>query len=73
MIKNRRAIIALLTGLNFLNYIDRYVVAAVLHHMSADLRLSGFEAGLGASAFLIGYFATAPCSARAPTRARARA
>ena len=30
MIKNRTAIVALLTGLNFLNYLDRYIVAAVL-------------------------------------------
>ena len=30
MIRNRKAIVALLTGLNFLNYIDRFIVAAVL-------------------------------------------
>ena len=71
MIKNRGAIIALLTGLNFLNYIDRYVMSSVLHHMSTDLQLSHFEAGLGASAFLVGYFATAPWfGARADKGAR---
>jgi MFS family permease len=60
MIKNRTAILALLTGLNFLNYIDRTILAAVLVHLKADLDLSYTEAGLGASAFLIGYFLTAP-------------
>lgn len=60
MIRDRRAILALLTGLNFLNYIDRYVVAAVLEPMSKELALSNFEAGLLSSAFLVGYFATSP-------------
>jgi MFS family permease len=46
-------------------------MASVLHHMSGELGLSGFEAGLGASAFLVGYFATAPWfGARADKGAR---
>lgn len=60
MIRDRRAILALLTGLNFLNYIDRAVIAAVVSPMSGELSLSNFQAGLLNSAFLIGYFATAP-------------
>ncbi|MEO8841150.1 MAG: MFS transporter [Kofleriaceae bacterium] len=65
MIKNRTAILALLTGLNLLNYIDRYVVAAVLKKMSepvADggLDLSNLQGGLLATAFLLGYFLTSP-------------
>jgi len=60
MIKNKTAILALLTALNFLNYIDRMVLAAVLAHVEKDLDLSKLEAGLGASAFLAGYFLTAP-------------
>jgi MFS family permease len=60
MIRDRRAILALLTGLNFLNYIDRAVVAAVVKPMKEALELSNFEAGLLNSAFLIGYFATSP-------------
>lgn len=60
MIKNKTAILALLTALNFLNYIDRMVLAAVLAHVEKDLDLSKLEAGLGASAFLVGYFLTAP-------------
>lgn len=60
MIRDRRAILALLTGLHFLNYIDRYIVAAVLDPMMRELTLSNFEGGLLATAFLIGYFATSP-------------
>jgi MFS family permease len=60
MIRGRVAILALLTGLNFLNYIDRAVIAAVLTPMKADLGLSNTEAGVLNSAFLIGYFATCP-------------
>lgn len=65
MIKNRTAIVALLTGLNLLNYIDRYVVAAVLKHIqapvdSAGLELSNLQGGLLATAFLLGYFLTSP-------------
>ena len=60
MIRNRTAILALLTGLNLLNYIDRAVVAAVLDPMQKELDLSNFEAGLLQSAFLVGYFLTSP-------------
>ena len=60
MIKNRAVILGLLTGLNFLNYIDRMVLAAVLDDVQKELVLSNFEAGLLATAFLVGYFVTAP-------------
>lgn len=60
MIRNRTAILALLTGLNFLNYIDRAIVAAVVKPMQGELGLSNFEAGALNSAFLIGYFLTSP-------------
>lgn len=60
MIQNRLAIVSLLTGLNFLNYIDRYIVAAVLPRIQADLALSDFEGGLLATVFLLGFFATSP-------------
>ena len=71
MIRDRRAILALLTGLNFLNYIDRAVIAAVVAPMRNELGFSNFEAGLMNSAFLIGYFATCPAfGARADKHAR---
>lgn len=60
MIKNRTAIVALLTGLNFLNYLDRFIVAAVLPRIQADLDLNNFEGGLLATVFLLGYFLTSP-------------
>src|SRR5204862_3151753 len=37
MIKNRTAILVLLTGLNFFNYIDRAIIAAVLKPIKTDL------------------------------------
>lgn len=71
MIRDRRAILALLTGLNFLNFIDRAVIAAVLPALTHDLGLSDFQGGLLNTAFLIGYFATCPLfGARADRAAR---
>jgi MFS family permease len=59
-ISNPRIILALLTGLNFLNYLDRLVVAAVLPAMQHELAFSNFVAGMLATVFLIGYFVTSP-------------
>jgi MFS family permease len=60
MIARPRAILALLTGLNLLNYLDRLVVSAVLPKIQDDLHLSNLMGGLLATVFLVGYFATAP-------------
>lgn len=60
MIKNPIAVVGLLTGLNFINYLDRFIVAAVLPRIQADLHLSNFEGGLLATVFLLGYFVTSP-------------
>lgn len=60
MIRNPYAVVALLTGLNFINYLDRFIVAAVLPRIQADLGLSNFEGGLLATVFLLGYFVTSP-------------
>jgi MFS transporter, Spinster family, sphingosine-1-phosphate transporter len=60
LIRRPRTILALLTALNLLNYLDRYVLAAVLPGVQDDLRLSGAVAGSLATVFLIGYFATSP-------------
>jgi MFS family permease len=76
MIKNRTAILVLLTGLNLLNYVDRMIVAAVLTKIKAPvaeggLDLSNSQAGLLATAFLLGYFVTSPLfGARADKGAR---
>ena len=42
----RSVILALLTALNLLNYLDRYVLSAVLTPIQDDLHLSNFVAGL---------------------------
>ncbi len=60
MIRRPGAILALLTGLNLLNYLDRLVVSAVLPKIQDDLGLSNFMGGFLATIFLLGYFATAP-------------
>jgi predicted MFS family arabinose efflux permease len=57
--KARRAL-TLLTAVNYLNYIDRYILAAVLASIKSDLGLSDFQAGLLATAFMIPYLFTAP-------------
>jgi predicted MFS family arabinose efflux permease len=52
--------LALLTGLNLFNYLDRYVLASVVPPVKADLQLTDGEIGWLTSAFMIGYFATSP-------------
>ncbi|MFO0735845.1 MAG: MFS transporter [Labilithrix sp.] len=60
MIRSPAAILGLLTGLNLLNYLDRYVLSAVLPRLIVDLGLTNLEAGLLATVFLLGYFVTSP-------------
>jgi MFS family permease len=62
MISIRRpiTILVLLTGLNLLNYVDRFVLSAVLPRVQQSLDVSTEVAGWFATIFLIGYFATAP-------------
>ena len=50
----------ILTGLNLFNYIDRYVLSAVLPSLTRDLHLKDGSAGRLATAFMIGYFLTSP-------------
>lgn len=61
---NRRlspyATLAILTGLNLFNYLDRFVLSAVLPPLKADMNLSDGKASLIPTAFMIGYFVTAP-------------
>jgi len=52
--------LAILSGLNMFNYLDRYVMSAVLTPLQKDLGLSDGGAGWAASAFMLGYFITAP-------------
>jgi len=52
--------LAVVTLLNFLNYIDRYIIAAVLPRMQSEMGLTNAQAGLLATAFLVAYFITSP-------------
>lgn len=60
MIKSRVAILALLTALNLVNYIDRFLVMAVGPRFQAEFGLSDGELGLVETAFMIGYMLTSP-------------
>ncbi len=57
---NATVALSILTGLNFLNYLDRYVLAAVLEPIKAELSLSDGELGRLATVFMLGYFVTSP-------------
>jgi MFS family permease len=64
VIQSRRAILALLTGLNLVNYIDRFLVMAVSPKIQESLGLGNAEVGWVASVFMLGYFATSPIFGR---------
>ena len=56
------AALGVLTGLNALNYLDRYVVAATLPLILADLVISDAAGGLLQSAFIITYALACPAA-----------
>lgn len=60
MIRSPGKVLALLTGLNLLNYLDRLVVSAVLPQIQEELLLTNFESGLLATVFLVSYFVASP-------------
>jgi MFS family permease len=60
VIRRREAILALLTALNLLNYLDRYLVMAVGPRFQADLGLTDSQLGLVETAFMVGYMLTSP-------------
>jgi len=60
LIRRPALILAILTGLNLLNYLDRTVLAAVLPPVQKELDLDNLQAGMLATAFLVGYFVTSP-------------
>jgi MFS transporter, Spinster family, sphingosine-1-phosphate transporter len=59
-IRSPYAILAVLSGLNLVNYLDRYIVAAVGPKLAEELGLSDSKFGFVVTAFMIGYFATSP-------------
>lgn len=46
--------------MNLLNYVDRYVVTALLPELQADLHLSDGQAGFLGTAFMVVYFLSSP-------------
>ncbi len=54
------ATLAVLTAVNFVNYVDRYVLGAVLEPVREAFGLSGTEAGLLGSVFMVVYMCVAP-------------
>ncbi|HVY48593.1 MAG TPA: MFS transporter [Minicystis sp.] len=60
MIQGRFAIVLLLTALNLINYIDRFLVMAVAPRIQESLALTDAQVGWVTSAFMLGYFVTSP-------------
>jgi MFS family permease len=63
MARNRSLIwfsLFLLTGINLVNYIDRYLISALLPLIKLDFRLSNTQEGLLGTAFILVYLLTAP-------------
>lgn len=54
------ASLAVLTGLNLLDYLDRTILGAVLPPLRAELGLNYEQAGTIGTAFMLGYFLTSP-------------
>jgi len=52
--------LAVLTGLNLLDYMDRQILAAVLPPLRTELQLNDEQSGRIATAFMLGYFLTSP-------------
>lgn len=52
--------LSILTTVNYLNYIDRFILSAVLLSIKIDLNLSDFQAGLLATSFMVAYMFTSP-------------
>ncbi len=70
-IRSPHGILVLLTLLNFVNYVDRYLVNAVSPAFQEQLGLTSFQTGLSISSFMIGYFVTSPIFGRLGDRAKA--
>jgi MFS transporter, Spinster family, sphingosine-1-phosphate transporter len=53
-------VLFILTGLNLFNYLDRFVLSAVVTPLQKDLGINDGQAGRLVTAFMIGYFVTSP-------------
>src|SRR6266404_9917451 len=60
-LRGARTALLLLTGVNLLNYLDRYVVSALVESLrKSELHLSDPQLGLLMSSFLVFYLAASP-------------
>jgi MFS transporter, Spinster family, sphingosine-1-phosphate transporter len=59
-VPSARAALATLTGLNFLNYVDRFVPAAVMPSIIAALHLKDAQAGSLSTLFILSYSFVSP-------------
>ena len=50
----------ILTGLNLFNYVDRFILSAVLTPLQLELHINDGSTGRIVTAFMIGYFVTSP-------------
>ena len=60
MLKPPQKLLALLTAINLVNYLDRYVVAAVLEPLGKDLHLTDSQLGRLPLVFVVVYMCAAP-------------
>jgi MFS family permease len=60
VVKSPVAILTVLTALNLINYLDRYLVVGVGEGLKADLHLDYGQFGDVTTAFMWGYFVTSP-------------
>jgi predicted MFS family arabinose efflux permease len=52
--------LVVLTAINLVNYLDRFIISALLPFIKADLHLSDAQLGLLHTSFTIGYLASSP-------------
>jgi MFS transporter, Spinster family, sphingosine-1-phosphate transporter len=62
--KDARIALTILTVINFLNYIDRYVLASLFEPIKRELHFTDTQLGWISSAFMITYFVTSPVFGR---------
>jgi predicted MFS family arabinose efflux permease len=62
MISNRMKVftIIILTSINLVNYLDRFIISALLPFIKADLEITDAQIGLLHTSFTIGYLASSP-------------
>lgn len=60
MIRSRHGLLLLLTALNLVNYIDRFIIMAVSPKIQESLELTDAQIGLVISVFMFGYFLSSP-------------